>query len=389
MQVLRSETVSIRADAGPIEGQFRGIATLAKPGVYEYSDGVNTWTEWTPAETLTDPVYMDSLKLLPVTLDHPSPPVVNADNARSLAVGGMGDTVTADADGMLSQPIAVWDATASRAARTTHKQISLGYRVRLDMTPGKTPEGVAYDRKQVGRMGNHVALVEEGRHGPRIRVRADGNADVSGEHQYAERVDGNGNQTPPLPKLTDRSEPIAGAKMATVKLGNATVEVADGATALAVQQYVDGLNAQVTASLTEKTRADSAAGELAAAKAQIDTLKTDHAAALEVVKADAAKTARARVALETKVSGICGADWKADGKTDRQCRVDALNALKVDVAADASDDYLTAALDFASKADAKPRVTTADVFGKGLNNNADSATTGIARATASNMTWEN
>lgn len=396
----RSETVAIRADAGPIDGQFRGIATLAKPGVYPYSDGVNTWTEWTPADTLTDPEYMDSLKLLPVTLDHPSPPIVDASNARSLAVGGMGDTVTADDSGMLSQPIAVWDGVAASAARTTHKQISLGYQAMIDATPGVTPDGTPYDRKQVKRKANHVALVEEGRHGPRIRVRADSN--VTDSYAYAQRVDGAGNLPAPLPKLTERSEPNSGAKMATVKLGNATVEVADNATALAIQSHVDSLNGQVTAALAEKTRADTAEGKLAAAIAAAAAKHTAHADAKatatkcdecgapmkggkfdsEVAKGDAA----IRVALETKAAAIIGGDWKADGKTNREIRIDALKALKVEFAADASDDYLAGALDF--KADAK-RPTTADVFALGLNGGGDNrADSGKTDNIASLAAWK-
>jgi hypothetical protein len=388
VQVYRSEIVTIRADAGPINGQFRGTATLAKPGIYTYSDGVETWREWTPPETLTDAVYIDSLKMLPVTLNHPSPPVVTAANAKALAVGAIGDTITTADDGMLSAPIAVWDAAAATAAQTTHKQISLGYGAIVDMRPGTTPDGQKYDRKQVARMGNHVALVEEGRHGPRVRVRADGSADVSEQHQYAERVDSRDATSPPLDNLTDRSDTKPERKMATIKLGNLTVEVADAATASTIQTHVDSLSGQITAALTEKTRADSAAGELAAATAQIETLKTDHAAALEVVKADAMKAARGRVALENKVAGICGAEWKADGKTDRDCRLDALKVLKVEVAADASDEYIAGALDFASKAKADaPRLTTADVIAAGMNR-ADNKTGGAVRMTADNLNWE-
>ena len=379
MQDFRSEIVAIRADARPIDGQFRGVATLAKPGVYQYSDGATTWTEWTPADTLSDPDYLDSLKLLPVTLDHPSPPVVDTMNARALSVGGMGDTVTVGADGILSQPIAVWDGAAASAARTTHRQISLGYRAAIDPTPGVTPDGQKYDRKQVKRLGNHVALVEEGRHGPRIRVRSDASGNVTDSYPYAERVDTAASQPPTLDNLTDRSGFKPEKKpMAQITLGTKTVEVADAAVATAVQMHVDALTAQIATVTEAQTRADTAAGALTAAKAEINKMKDDHEEALKTVVADAAKAARNRVALETQVSAICGADWKADGKTDRDCRVDACKALKVEVKGDESDDYLRAVIDHAPKADAKRAVTTADIFAATLNggndNRADGAT---------------
>jgi hypothetical protein len=388
VELLRLETVEIRADAGPIDGQFRGIATLAKPGVYAYSDGVNQWTEYTPPETLADVAYMDSLRMMPVTLDHPSPPVVTSANVKALAVGGMGDTVTVDADGILSQPIAVWDATAAQAARSTHKQISLGYRALIDPNPGVTPDGYKYDRKQVKRLANHVALVEEGRHGPRIRVRADGSDNVAEQHQFAERVDGVGNLPSTLDKLTDRSATtLETTHMAQITLGNIKLDVADAATATAIQAHVDGLTAKAAEVLTVTTRADEAAGKLAAKLAELDQLKADHAAALEAITADSLKNARARVELETQVSAICGKDWKADGKTDRQCRLDALTALKVEVAADASDDYLRAAIDFAPKGDTK-RVTTADVFSAGLKDGVRADAAGPARLSSANLNWE-
>ena len=389
MDDLRSEIVAIRADAGPIEGQFRGTATLARPGVYEYSDGVNTWREWTPAETLTDAAYVDSLRMLPVTLDHPSPPVVTSANAKSLAVGGMGNTIDADADGMLSAPIAVWDATAAQAARTTHKQISLGYRAIIDPNPGVTPDGQKYDRKQVRRMGNHVALVEEGRHGPRIRVRSDANGDITDSYAYAQRVDSADKPHAPLIPAPVNADHHSEKPMATIKLGNLALEVADAATATSIQTHVDALTAKVAELSTVTTRADEAAGALAAKAAEVEKLKADHAAALEAFKADALGAARARVSLETQVAAICGADWKADGKTDRECRLDAVKALKVEVPADASDDYLRAVIDHTPKADAK-RVTTADLFAAGLKdgNRADTAG-GPVRATASNLSWEN
>lgn len=390
LDLLRSETVAIRADAGPIDGQFRGTATLAKPGVYEYSDGVETWTEYTPASTLTDPAYMDSLRMLPVTMDHPSPPLVTSATVKALSVGGMGDTITADADGILSAPIAVWDGAAATAARTTHKQISLGYRVRVDMTPGVTPDGVAYDRVQTGRLGNHVALVEEGRHGPRIRVRSDASGNVVDQHQYAQRIDGANKPDARLPKLTNRSDTKPETPhMAQITLGNLKLEVADAATATAIQAHVDGLAAKVADVTSITVRADEAAGKLAAKVAELETIKADHAAALAAVTADAGNAARARVALESQVAAICGADWKADGKSDRECRLDALKALKVEVAADASDDYLRAAIDFAPKGDTNKRVTTADVFSASLQKGARGDAAGPAKLTASNLTWGN
>lgn len=342
---LRIEALSFRADASPIDGAFRGVATLAKPGVYEYSDGVNTWREWTPPETLADPSYLDSLKMLPVTLDHPAGATVTAANVRTLAVGAIGDTVTAMPDGMLAAPLAVWDASASQSARTTHQQVSLGYQAIIEQRAGVTPDGQAYDSVQVKRRGNHVALVQEGRHGPRVRVRGDG-VNVSQPNDCAYRVDSAQTPQPPLQHRTDlgATPTDKGKPMPQVKLGTQVLEIADAAAAVAIQQHIDTVTAKAAAVDAEKTRADTAAGEVAGLKAQIETIKADHAKALEAVKADAAATARARVQLEAETVEVCGADHKCDGKTDDELRKDALVKLGVEVPADATGDYLRGAL---------------------------------------------
>lgn len=375
MDALRVESLTVHADgASPIDGAFKGTASLAAPGVYEYSDGVTTWTEWTPPHVLADPQYVDGLKMLPVTLNHPAGSVVTADNVRSLMVGALGDSVRADPSGVLQSPIAVHDAAAAKAARTTHRQISLGYRAVIDWTAGVTPQGQRYDAKQTKRLANHVALVEQGRHGPRVRIHADAAGAAHSHDGIAFRLDGDGSAQPPLNAGdTDRS-PKREVTMALVKLGNLQVDVADVAVASQVQAHVDALTAQVDAAKAEKTRADSASGELAAVRAALETAKADHAKEIDKIKADAKADARARIELEAKVTGICGEGHKCDGKTDDDLRKDALAKLGVEVPADATGDYLKGALAFAAaqrKAD-----SPASVFGRDMNNRGDAGDAG-------------
>ncbi|MCC8963763.1 DUF2213 domain-containing protein [Bradyrhizobium sp. Pear76] len=49
-------------------------------------------------------------------------------------------------------------------------ELSSAYRYRADMTPGKTPDGEEYDGVMRDIVGNHVALVKEGRAGPDVVV---------------------------------------------------------------------------------------------------------------------------------------------------------------------------------------------------------------------------
>lgn len=171
----RTDTLDFRIDAiEATSGRFIGRATLAKEGVYTYVDGDRTWREFVPMSTLTNPQWLDSLRLAPVTLNHPVRPVTR-DNARQLAVGSIGETVVRLQD-MIGSSITIWDGLAIDAAMTTHREVSLGYECDLDPTPG-TWKGIAYDSIQVARRANHVALVDRGRHGPDVRVQTDA-ADV-------------------------------------------------------------------------------------------------------------------------------------------------------------------------------------------------------------------
>lgn len=172
MSVLRYDNLAPKIDAvDPDTGILRGRAILAKEGVYRYSDQSGAvWWEYVPKSTLSDPAWIDTLKLAPVTLNHPTE-MVTSDNARYLAVGAIGDGVVMLGD-RLASPIAVYAREAVDAAQTTHKEISLGYYADIEMRSGEW-QGQKYDRVQVNRRANHVALVEHGRHGHDVRLVTD------------------------------------------------------------------------------------------------------------------------------------------------------------------------------------------------------------------------
>ena len=96
-------------------------------------------------------------------------PVVATDHARALTIGAVGGPVTWDGD-KLRAPLVVWDQDGIDGIEdNTRRQLSAGYRYTPDMTPG-TWNGQAYDGVMRDIMGNHVALVPEGRAGPDIVV---------------------------------------------------------------------------------------------------------------------------------------------------------------------------------------------------------------------------
>lgn len=71
----------------------------------------------------------------------------------------------------LKNSMAFWTDQAKDDIETERKkQLSSAYRYRADMTPGTSPEGNRYDGVMRDIIGNHVALVEEGRAGPDVVV---------------------------------------------------------------------------------------------------------------------------------------------------------------------------------------------------------------------------
>lgn len=104
----------------------------------------------------------------PVTLGHPDVPVT-ADNWKEHARGWTGDEVSIEGD-VVRVPMLLADAEAIRAVEAGTRQLSMGYDVELEWTPGTSPSGETYDAIQRSIRGNHVALVDAARGGPELTV---------------------------------------------------------------------------------------------------------------------------------------------------------------------------------------------------------------------------
>ncbi|WP_199085960.1 DUF2213 domain-containing protein [Bosea sp. ASV33] len=97
-------------------------------------------------------------------------PVSADDHQPDLVVGSTGDSATFDTP-FLRNSLVIWARDAIEGVEAeVKKELSCAYRYRADMTPGKTPEGEAYDGVMRDIVGNHVSLVKEGRAGPDVVV---------------------------------------------------------------------------------------------------------------------------------------------------------------------------------------------------------------------------
>jgi len=157
------------------QGGIKIPAAIARTGVLDYlqPDG-STRREYRPPEEVFNADSMASLMGVPVTDLHPHEPV-NKENASFLSVGRViGDPKQ---DGNL--------LTALLSVETPHvvemvkgkdrREISAGYSVDMDFTPGVSPDGEEYDAIQRNIRFNHVAVGPAGwgRSGPEVSLRAD------------------------------------------------------------------------------------------------------------------------------------------------------------------------------------------------------------------------
>lgn len=97
-------------------------------------------------------------------------PVVPHDLPEDLIIGSTGTNASFDGE-YLSNSLVVWCGAHQEAIETRRqRELSCGYRYRADMTAGVTEEGLRYDGVMREIIGNHVALVIEGRAGPDVVV---------------------------------------------------------------------------------------------------------------------------------------------------------------------------------------------------------------------------
>lgn len=109
----------------------------------------------------------DTFNNLPLLSEHV--PVSAANHRPDLVIGSTGTNATFDAP-YLKNSLVIWPKKyIDRIETGRQKDLSSAYRYTADMTPGEV-DGEHYDGVMRGIIGNHVALVEEGRAGPDVVV---------------------------------------------------------------------------------------------------------------------------------------------------------------------------------------------------------------------------
>jgi hypothetical protein len=170
------------------EGYMVAPGNLARTGVQDYrayelgldADGMDPMKVirlHRPPEEVFDTASMASFESKPITIEHP-PVAVTADNWTELAKGEVRDV--ARSGDLMTGTLLIKAKDAIEALQSGKAQLSNGYTFELDMTPGTTADGHAYDGVQRNIRGNHVALVDAARCGSACRI-ADSQPNLEGK----------------------------------------------------------------------------------------------------------------------------------------------------------------------------------------------------------------
>lgn len=298
---------------------------------------------------------MRSITRVPVTLNHPAENVI-ADNWSRYAVGEVGDAVTKQGDWIVVNPM-VKDASAITAAKTTHKEISLGYEAKIV----KARDGVNADFEMTDLHINHLALVPAGRAGHQARIGDSWGAEPVQDYQPGVK-----------PK------PVEGGHMSdqlkTVVLGDKAVQVAVSDVAAIEQFKKDSAKALADA----QTKHEAA---ITAKDEEIGKLRVELQQAKDAANIDVDSLVAARTELVNQVKAI-DAKIETAGKSDADLRKAAVAAkLGDEIVADASDAEISGMFKALSKVKPSNPVADAIKYGSDESNVNDAQSAYVARLT--------
>ena len=172
--VARFDRGQVKGDAFITdEGYIKANAIVTRTGVFLYKnpDGTIRKELRHPDEVFkTD--SLDSMKMIPVTNGHPQERLVSAENAKRLAIGYTGETVTQDGEFVLSNLVITDLASIKDVTERNRRELSLGYTVDLIPEEGSY-DGQPYNFRQTNIKYNHLSIVDNARAGSEARIALD------------------------------------------------------------------------------------------------------------------------------------------------------------------------------------------------------------------------
>jgi len=361
---MNMSTTSCRYDFSPIEkyeltpeGYLRAWASIARTGIQHYTDSDGSIRrEYRPETEVASPESLASFAGKAITSEHP-PVLLDSENTKNYQVGFSGTEVVYD-NGFVKAVMTITDEdTIERIMKGDAREVSAGYRVNYDPTPGVTENGEHYDGIQKEIIGNHIAVVRRGRAGPQVKLHLDRQdaADPSlisntGDHLMTAKVVFDGaefevTESVALAITKERDD----AKMSYEDMKKKYDEL---------QAAADSMKSEMDAMEKEmKGKMDAAEGRADALAEQVEELKTELATAQEI---NLDSMVEERVALIEKAKPVLDSAYDFAGKAAREVMVDAIKAVRGDELdlSEKSDDYVQAMFDTLADADRKDSATT-------------------------------
>lgn len=345
-----SET-SFRYDVAPIdkyeltpEGYLRAWATIARTGVQMYTDADGSIRrEYRPEEEVASPESLASFAGKAITLEHP-PVLLDSANTKNYQVGFSGTEVVYD-NGFVRAVMTITDEAAiEKIMRGDAKEVSAGYRVEYDPTPGVADSGEHYDGIQRMISGNHIAVVRRGRAGPQVKLHLD-------------RLDAAD------PTLFSNNE--ESSMTAKVVFDGAEFEVSESVALAITKEREDAkmsyedMKKKYDAMMSEaskmkeemdamekemKGKCDSAEGRADALEQELEAVKADLEAAKQV---NVDSLVEERIALINKARTNLDSAFDFAGKSAREIMEASIKAVRGDALdlSERSDDYVQAMFD--------------------------------------------
>ena len=172
--VARYDRGQVKGDAFITdEGYIKANAIVTRTGVFLYKNPDGTIRkELRHPDEVFKAGSLDSMKMIPVTNGHPEERLVSAENAKRLAIGYTGETITQDGEFVLSNLMITDLASIKDVTERNRRELSLGYTVDLIQEEGSY-NGQPYNFRQTNIKYNHLSIVDNARAGSEARIALD------------------------------------------------------------------------------------------------------------------------------------------------------------------------------------------------------------------------
>lgn len=284
---------------------------ITRPGVFPYRTDSGVEMEAKLPEELFSASTIESANAKPITDDHPTEPV-NAANYGMYAKG-MTHTDAAVKDNKVVVSFTITDSKMIDKIQSGKRELSIGFHADVTREKGHY-DGMQYDSVQRNMRINHIAVVENGRAGSEVAIRADSAFMLDDEE-------------------VKKNKQTGGKKMPVLKIDNKDFEVDS-----AVESHVNGLNSQIAKLEGER---DGLQTQVTSLNTQLEEAREGQLTADEMDEA-----VEARVKLLDSAKAFLGDSFEFKGKSDRAVKEAVITSIKKDAdMKDRSDDYVNAFYD--------------------------------------------